>query len=121
MTKATTAIMGTVRRSTGSSILLDERDEALVVSRYYKNPPKLETGDRVRLNLDNREFIVGAELLNGGGETPEPAPMRGGADDLRAIRSTCIQSASAFCASRPELKSVDLFQLAERMEAWVLR
>ena len=41
--------------------------------------------------------------------------------NLRAIRSTCIQSASAFCASRPELKSVDLFQLAERMEAWVLR
>ena len=121
MTQATTAIMGTVRRSTGSSILLDERDEALVVSKYARNLPTLECGDRVELTLDGRDFVMGARILNGGGETPEPAPMRGGADDLRAIRSTCIQSASAFCASRPELKSVDLFQLAERMEAWVLR
>jgi hypothetical protein len=28
---------------------------------------------------------------------------------------------AAFCASRPELRTADLFSLAERMEAWVGR
>ncbi len=41
--------------------------------------------------------------------------------DMQIVRESCIKSAAAFCASRPELKSADLFCLAERMEAWVLR
>ncbi len=37
------------------------------------------------------------------------------------IRETCLKASVAFCAARPELKTADLFALAERMEAWVNR
>jgi hypothetical protein len=37
------------------------------------------------------------------------------------IRQTCIKAAAEFCASRPDLKSADLFALAERMERWIAR
>jgi hypothetical protein len=41
--------------------------------------------------------------------------------DVQIIRESCIKSAAAFCAARPELKSADLFALAEKMEGWITR
>jgi hypothetical protein len=36
-------------------------------------------------------------------------------------RLAVLKAATSFCAARPDLKSADLFALAERMEAWVTR
>jgi hypothetical protein len=48
-------IRGTVQRCNGSSVVLHERDEPLVISRYAKNLPTLEGGDRVELSVDSRD------------------------------------------------------------------
>lgn len=122
-------IRGTVQRYNGSTVVLHERDEPLVISRYAKSIATMEGGDQVELGIDARCFVTSAVILNmpdknnghepqeDGPEERRPLPSK----DLQIIRESCIKSAAAFCASRPDLKSKDLFCLAEKMEAWVLR
>ena len=73
-----------------------------------------QSGQAVRVAVDAKGFIKALEVVN-------DVPGAGNGRDSLIIRQTCLKAAAEFCASRPELKSADLFALAERMEAWVTR
>jgi hypothetical protein len=114
-------IRGTVQRCNGSTVILHERHEPIVISRYAKGLPTMEGGDQVELMLDGRGFVKGAVVLNMPAPPDEQQSMPPAATELLSIRQSVLSAASTFAASRLDLKSADVFSLAEKMEAWVLR
>lgn len=124
MTATTTAtIRGTVQRSNGSTVLLEERVAPLTISRYAKNIPPMEGGDMVELVVDGRDFVMGGvnlSLQDHGDDEPDERralPCK----DVQIIRESCLKSAAAFAVSRPEMKSADVLKVAECWEQWILR
>jgi hypothetical protein len=75
-------------------------------------------GQSVAVKLDGKGFVRDVAVL----DSPTDAPQTHEASrETAIIRQTCLKASAAFCASRIDLKSADLFALAERMEKWVLR
>ena len=79
-----------------------------------------QPGQAVRVAVDGKGFIKALEVVD---DFPGAVkiPGAGNGRDSLIIRQTCLKAAAEFCAARPELKSADLFALAERIEAWVVR
>ncbi len=116
---------GTVQRCNGSSIILHERDEPLVISRYAKNLPTLEGGDRVELSTDSRGFVMSAVILNAPespqGHTDARHTASGsGVVSKQTVRAVALKAAVDFASGR-ELTSKDVTRLAEYWEAWLVR
>ena len=78
-------------------------------------PP--QRGTHVAVRLDAQGFVREIAPADAGSTPVEPGPSK----DTLIIRQTCVKAASEYCASRPDLKTSDLFTLAERMEAWIVR
>jgi hypothetical protein len=131
MTPIPEPVRGTVRVANDRGVMLDEGDRWIHFSRYAAagSIPKIEGGDEVELTLNGKGFIRSAVILDSLEPSPEFAPngnlSRSSAAllprNVQNIRETCIKSAAAFCAGRPELKSAELFALAEKMELWIKR
>jgi hypothetical protein len=76
-----------------------------------------EQGGVVALTLDKAGFVRSVVPA----QATDALESHIAGRETAIIRQTCIKAAAEFCASRPDLKSADLFALAERMEAWVIR
>jgi len=95
----------------------------LNISKWAEGVTLPERGARVAVSLDTSGFIRAI----GPAETcAEPtqvsrrhSPVAG--REAAITRLAVLRTAATFCAARPDLRSGDLFALAERMEAWVLR
>lgn len=76
-------------------------------------------GELVRVHVDAKGYIKALEPATGDAVEAHHSPATG--RETAIIRQTCLKAAAEFCAARPELRTADLFALAERMEAWVTR
>ena len=76
-------------------------------------------GQVVALTLDGSGFVRAVGPADGAATGTHRAPVA--ARETAIIRQMCLKASAEFCAAEPEFKSADLFALAERMEAWVLR
>ena len=69
---------------------------------------------------DPRQIGLRAVRRAGRGRATSPPEPRSG-PETAIIRQTCLKASAEFCAARPDLRTADLFALAEKMEAWVNR
>jgi hypothetical protein len=106
-------ISGLVTAVNPKGIRLEGRAEWLNLSKFAEIIPPMR-GQVVTVTLDRQGWVRAVEASGG----PESATA---GRETAIIRQTCLKAAAEFCASRPELKSADLFALAERMEQWVGR
>lgn len=122
---APTTIRGRIAATNDKGIRLEGSDAWVNYSRYGKlDRTSVAIGADIAAEIDGRGFIRSLTILsaateqeaNGHRET-RPLPCK----DIQIVRESAIKSAAQFCASRPDLKSADLFSLAEKMEAWIIR
>ena len=85
-------------------------------------------GQRVNVQVertDRSAWIDSAEVLDGGTDHPLAQQRRGGGGgrspvELREIRRLGVLKAAAeFCAARPDVKSSEVVQVADRWLTWV--
>jgi hypothetical protein len=114
----TETVSGVVSAVNPKGIRLEGRDGWLNFSKFAGDLVPPARGAHVAVTLDGQGFIRALAPADG----PPDAPQSHTAGrETAIIRQTCLKAAAEFCASRPELKSAELFALAERMEAWVTR
>ncbi len=109
-------IAGVVVAVNDKGLRLDGRDGWLNYSKWAGELVPPTRGARVAVTLDKAGFV---RALEAAAVDAPHSPTVG--REAAIIRQTCLKAAAEFCAARPELKSADLFALAERMEAWVTR
>jgi hypothetical protein len=97
-------------------------------SKWPKSLDQIDPGRDVEIEQDGAGYIRRLTVVDADSVDAEPdesLPPRLATflstKDVVIIRQTCIKVAATFGASRPELKSSDLFALAERLEGWVVR
>ena len=119
---------GTVEAVNERGLRLEGRDGWLNYSKWAGDITEPRRGQVAALTLDGSGFVravgpadtVSARKQCHGAVTgAHQAPTAG--RETAIVRQACLKASVAFCAARPELKSADLFALAERMEAWVTR
>jgi hypothetical protein len=110
-------LVGRVLSVNEKGLRLEGRDGWLNFSKWAEAIGSPAVGGLVTVTLDTAGFV----------RTVAPAQPADHQQGHAAGRETAItrlavlKAAAEFCASRPDLKSADLFALAERMEAWVTR
>ena len=122
-------VTGVVASVNPKGLKLDGRPDWLNFSRFAQDIVPPMRGQTVTLTLDRQGFVRAVHPADGSEVTPStngsvrPAQGHTAPDprELRIIRQSVLKTAGEFCASRPDLRSLDLLALAERLEAWVLR
>ena len=107
-------LVGRVTSVNERGLRLEGRDGWLNVSKWAKDVTLPERGARVVVKLDGAGFVRAIAPADG-------ATLPVGNKDQTITRLACLKAAAEFCAARPDLKSADLFALAERMEQWATR
>jgi len=113
-------VAGVVSAVNPKGLRLEGRDGWLNFSKFAGDLVPPRRGAHVAVTLDGQGFvrmIVPHDPDRDHDARQSPTAGR----ETAIIRQTCIKAAAEFCASRPELKSAELFALAERMEVWVTR
>jgi len=110
-------LVGLVAAVNDKGLRLEGRDGWLNFSKWAGELAPPSRGQRVTVRLDKSGYVRAIEAAAGTDAPHSPVAGR----ETAIIRQTCVKASAAFCASRPDLKTADLFALAERMEAWVTR
>ena len=129
MSSTSTVQTGVIATVNDRGVRLTDSDGWVNFSKWSKDQDRdqVEPGDRVELQLDKSGFVRVLTRLEDEPAPPAPdaAPLQPGrtlpCKDVQIVRQTCLKIAATFVSAHPELKSCDLFALAERAEAWVLR
>jgi hypothetical protein len=121
-------VSGLVERINDTGTGLRMNGEWCNASQYVTPPIDMpKVGQRVTLQVERTDcgiWIQSVEVLDGGQIHQLPIqPRRSGGRspvELREIRRlACLKAAAAFCASRPDVKSAEVVQVAERWLQWV--
>ena len=114
---AAETLSGAVVAVNDKGLRLEGRDGWLNYSKWAGDLVPPARGARVAVRLDKAGFVRTLEPADSADAHHSPTAGR----ETAIIRQTCLKAAAEFCAARPELRTADLFALAERMEAWVTR
>jgi hypothetical protein len=122
------AVSGLVEQINAKGTGIKVAGEWLNVSAYHAIAELPELGQRVDVQVERTDrgvWIQSVEILDGGQIHQLPqAPRRGGgggrslAEQRDIRRLSVLKAAAAFCAARPEVKSSEVVQLADRWLAW---
>jgi len=110
-------IPGVVAAVNDKGLRLEGRDGWLNYSKWAEGLVPPARGAHVVVTLDKAGFV--RTLAPAVATDPHHSPT--GGRETAITRLAVLRTAATFCAARPELRTADLFALAERMEAWVTR
>jgi hypothetical protein len=112
-------VSGVVASVNPKGLRLEGESEWRNFSKFARDLVPPMRSQLVTATLDRAGFIRAIATVDGQAITVHQSPVAG--RETAITRLAVLKAATSFCAARPDLKSADLFALAERMEAWVTR
>jgi hypothetical protein len=108
-------IEGPIEQSTATGIRIGGVRSSVSKFKPVEVPP---TGTRVRLQVDDKRFIVSLEVLDPSVSDTEIA-LRSGSNTRLVAMQTAAQLVGAFAQTHEEVKVDHVFPLADRILAWL--